>query len=447
MPMSENPTLVLSASRILPVIPHDTELVDHALVIQDGTIQAIMPRDKAVSTYPGAEHRHRPGHVLIPGLVNAHTHSGMSLLRGVGSDRPLMDWLKSYIWPVEGQLLSPEFVRSGTRLAIAEMLRGGTTCFTDMYLFVEEAARVVDTSGIRASLGLTVFDFPTPWANTPDEYFQRGADVVDAWHLHPRIAFNVAPHAPYTVGDASLERVAARARELDAPIHMHVHETASEVADAVRLHGERPLARLDRLGLLDQPLVAVHMTQLDSDDLELLRGRSISIAHCPESNLKLASGFCPVIRLQQAGINLGLGTDGTASNNDLDMIGEMRTAALLAKGVSGDASVLPAAAALEMATLGSARALGLDDRIGTLEVGKQADVVALDLQALELQPAHDPNAQIVYAATRDAVRDVYVAGQALLRDRELLTLDIQELHAETEYWRNRVLETQQHTTP
>ncbi|WP_019558092.1 TRZ/ATZ family hydrolase [Thioalkalivibrio sp. ALE12] len=441
--MNQTQTLILGAPQILPVIPRDTILRDHALIIRDGVIQAIEPTETARARYPDAEYRDHPGHALIPGLVNAHTHSGMSLLRGIGSDHTLMDWLKRYIWPAEGKLLSPEFVRAGTRLSVAEMLRGGTTCFSDMYLFVEDAARVVDETGIRASLGLTVFDFPTPWASTADEYFQRGADVVTAWGRHERIAFNVAPHAPYTVGDASLERVAGRARELDAPIHMHVHETASEVADAVRDHGERPLARLARLGMLDQPFIAVHMTQVDESDLDQLRDRPVSVAHCPESNLKLASGFCPVARLQEAGITVGLGTDGTASNNDLDMIGEMRTAALLAKAVSGDAAALPAASALEMATLGSARALGLDDRIGSLEPGKQADVVAVDLQALELQPAHDPSAQIVYAATRDAVRDVYVAGRPLLRDRELLTLNVQDLRAEADDWRIRVLETQQ----
>ncbi|WP_028484007.1 TRZ/ATZ family hydrolase [Thioalkalivibrio sp. ALE17] len=441
--MNQSHTLILGAPQILPVIPRDTILRDHALIIRDGVIQAIEPTETARARYPDAEYRDHPGHALIPGLVNAHTHSGMSLLRGIGSDHTLMDWLKRYIWPAEGKLLSPEFVRAGTRLSVAEMLRGGTTCFSDMYLFVEDAARVVDETGIRASLGLTVFDFPTPWASTADEHFQRGADVVTAWGRHERIAFNVAPHAPYTVGDASLERVADRARELDAPIHMHVHETASEVADAVRDHGERPLARLARLGMLDQPFIAVHMTQVDESDLDQLRDRPVSVAHCPESNLKLASGFCPVARLQEAGITVGLGTDGTASNNDLDMIGEMRTAALLAKAVSGDAAALPAASALEMATLGSARALGLADRIGSLEPGKQADVVAVDLQALELQPAHDPNAQIVYATTRDAVRDVYVAGRPLLRDRELLTLNVQDLRAEADDWRIRVLETQQ----
>ncbi|WP_019593248.1 TRZ/ATZ family hydrolase [Thioalkalivibrio sp. ALM2T] len=443
--MSNAQTLILAAPQILPVVPRDTLLQDHALIIRDGTIHAIEPQATARANHPEAEYRDHPGQILIPGLVNAHTHSGMSLLRGIGSDRPLMEWLKGYIWPAEGKLLSPEFVRAGARLSIAEMLRGGTTCFSDMYLFVDDAARVVDETGIRASLGLTVFDFPTPWASTADEYFQRGADVVANWGHHDRIAFNVAPHAPYTVGDTSLARVAARARELNVPIHMHVHETASEVADAVRDQGERPLARLARLGMLDQPFIAVHMTQIDDTDLDLLRERPVSIAHCPESNLKLASGFCPVTRLQDAGINIALGTDGTASNNDLDMIGEMRTAALLAKGVSGDAAALPATAALEMATLGSAKALGLADRIGSLEPGKQADVVAVDLQALELQPAHDPSAQIVYAATRDAVRDVYVAGRPLLRDRELLTLNSQDLHAEAEYWRIRVLETQQST--
>ncbi|MGM0554470.1 MAG: TRZ/ATZ family hydrolase [Pseudomonadota bacterium] len=444
--MSDTPTLILSAPIILPVVPRNTVLEDHALVIAGDTIRAILPREVALRQYPDTEHQHRDGHALIPGLVNAHTHSGMSLLRGIGSDQPLMDWLKHYIWPAEGRLLAPDFVRSGTRLAIAEMLRGGTTCFSDMYLFVEVAAEVVEESGIRAALGLTVFDFATPWAQTADEYFERGAAVVDAWQDHPRIEFTVAPHAPYTVGDASLQRVARRARELGVPIHMHVHETAGEIADAECAGQPRPLARLAALGLLDQPFLAVHMTQVDEQDLELLRGRPVSIAHCPESNLKLASGFCPVARLQAAGINIALGTDGTASNNDLDMLGEMRTAALLAKGVSGDAAALPATRALEMATLDSARALGLGARIGSLEVGKQADVVAIDLRSPELQPAHEPHARIVYAATRDAVSDVYVAGRPLLRERELLTLDQTGIVAEAERWHARVQEALHATT-
>ncbi|WP_019570033.1 TRZ/ATZ family hydrolase [Thioalkalivibrio sp. ALE11] len=441
--MTDQPTLILSASWVLPVVPRGAVLEDHAVVVRDGAILAVKPREQALAEHPEARHEHRDGHALMPGLVNAHTHAGMTLLRGIGSDQPLMEWLKRYVWPVEGRLLSPEFVYDGTRLAAAEMLRGGTTCFSDMYLFVGDAAAAVDASGIRGVMGLTVFDFPTPWAQTPDEYFQRGREVVDTWGDHSRIRFTVAPHAPYTVGDESMQRVGERARELGVPVHTHVHETAGEVEEAVSNGGERPLARLARLGLLDQPFMAVHMTQVSDEDLALLENRPVSITHCPESNLKLASGFCPVARLDEAGINLALGTDGTASNNDLDMIGEMRTAALLAKGVSGDAAALPAERVLEMATLGSARALGLDHEIGSLEAGKRADLISLDLTGPELQPEHEPHARIVYAATREAVRDVWVDGRALLADRELLTLDLEAIHASAVRWQGRVAETLQ----
>ncbi len=431
-------TLILSARWVLPMVPRGTALGDHAVVVNGDRIVAVLPREAALARYPGAAQRHLPAHALLPGFVNAHTHAAMTLLRGVGSDLPLMDWLHNHVWPAEARLLSPEFVHAGSLLAIAEMIRGGTTCFSDMYLFPEDTARVVDETGMRGVLGLTVIDFPTPWAATTREYFSKGADLVAAWQGHERIGFTVAPHAPYTVGDESLVEIRRRADSLGIPVHMHVHETAHEVASAVTEHGERPLERLGRLGLLEQPLAAVHMTQLDEAELARLPATPVSVVHCPESNLKLASGFCPVQQLLSSGVNVALGTDGVASNNDLDMLGEMRTAALLAKGVSGDAAAVGAPQALEMATLNGARALGLEERIGSLEPGKLADLIAIDLGDLEYQPAHDPHTQIVYAATRHAVTDVFVGGRALLRDRELLTLDLDELKRLVETWQERV---------
>ncbi|AHE98392.1 TRZ/ATZ family hydrolase [Thioalkalivibrio paradoxus] len=431
-------TRILSARWVLPVVPRGTVLEDHCVVVRGERIVEILPDAQARVRHPGAEWLEFPSHALLPGFVNAHTHAAMTLLRGVGGDLPLMEWLEQHVWPAEARLLSAEFVDAGSRLAVAEMIRGGTTCFSDMYLFPEETARVVDASGIRAALGLTVIDFPTPWARTPGEYFDKGAALVSAWQGHPRIGFTVAPHAPYTVGDDSLRKIRARAEALGVAVHMHVHETAHEVSSALAEHGERPLQRLARLGLLEQPLAAVHMTQLDEHEHERLPESLTSVVHCPESNLKLASGFCPVARLLGNGVNVALGTDGVASNNDLDMLGEMRTAALLAKGVSGDATAVSASQALEMATLNGARALGLEAQIGSLEPGKYADLIAIDLGGLEFQPAHDPHAQIVYAATRDAVSDVFVAGQPLLRGRELRTLDLDELGAMTRIWQERV---------
>ncbi len=431
-------TLILSGRWVLPMVPRVPALAAHAVVIRGGRILAVLPQAEAQARYPGAEHRDFPRHALLPGFVNAHTHAAMSLLRGVGSDLPLMEWLQDHVWPAEGKLLSPDFVHAGTRLAVAEMIRSGTTCFSDMYLFPEETARVVDQSGIRAVLGLTVIDFPTSWAATTQEYFQKGADLVAAWQGHRRIRFTLAPHAPYTVSDDTLREIGRRAEHLEVPIHMHVHETAHEVATALTDHGERPLTRLARLGMLQRPFAAVHMTQLDDREHEALMAHPVSVVHCPESNLKLASGFCPVARLLGNGVNVALGTDGVASNNDLDMLGELRTAALLAKGVAGDAAAVNAVQALEMATRNGARALGLEAEIGSLEPGKCGDVIAIDLGSLEFQPAHDPHAQIVYAATRDAVTDVFVAGRALLRDRELLTLDLDELTNLAQTWQERV---------
>jgi 5-methylthioadenosine/S-adenosylhomocysteine deaminase len=431
-------TLILSARWVLPMVPRGTVLEDHAVVLRGERIVEILPHAAALARHPGAEWQDFPRHALLPGFVNAHTHAAMTLLRGAGGDLPLLQWLQEHVWPAEGRLLSPDFVRDGSQIAVAEMIRGGTTCFNDMYLFPEDTARVVHHSGIRAVLGLTVIDFPTPWAATTREYFRKGADLAAAWQGHERIGFTLAPHAPYTVGDDSLREIMRRAEAMGVPVHMHVHETAHEVATALTEHGERPLARLARLGLLERPFAAVHMTQLDESEHESLPQTPVSVVHCAESNLKLASGFCPVARLLGNGVNVALGTDGVASNNDLDMLGEMRTAALLAKGVSGDAAAVGAAQALEMATLNGARALGLDEHIGSLEPGKLADLIAIDLGGLEFQPAHDPHAQIVYAATRDAVTDVFVGGRPLLRGRELLTLDLDELTNLARAWQERV---------
>lgn len=434
--MSE--TLILSARWVLPIAPQRTALADHAVVIRGERILEVLPLPAALARHPAADHRALPDHALLPGFVNAHTHAAMTLLRGVGSDLPLMEWLRNHVWPTESRLLSAEFVRAGTLLAVAEMIRGGTTCFNDMYLFPEETARVVDDTGIRAALGLTVIDFPTPWATTTAEYFRKGDALFDTWQGHPRISFMIAPHAPYTVGDESLVEIRRRSERRDIGVHMHVHETAHEIASALAESGERPLARLARLGLLERPFAAVHMTQLEEAELERLPDTRLSVVHCAESNLKLASGFCPVKRLLDGAVNVALGTDGVASNNDLDMLGELRTAALLAKGVSGDAAAVAAPQALAMATLNGAKALGLDHQIGSLEPGKLADLIAIDLSHLEYQPAHDPHTQIVYAATREAVTDVYVAGRPLLRNRELLTLDLDELKNLARSWQERV---------
>ena len=430
--------LLIEAGWVVPVVPHGVVLEDHAVVVTGGVIQAVLPRGLARQRYSAREVVARPDGALIPGLVNAHTHNPMTLLRGVADDLPLMEWLQGHIWPIEAEVIGPEFVADGISLAIAEMLRGGTTCANENYFFPDVQAAVYKRHGFRALVGLPVIDFPTAWARTSDEYFDKAAEVHDQWRDDALVGTAFAPHAPYTVSDANFERIRMLADQLDVPVHCHVHETAHETVESQEKHGQRPLARLDRLGLVNDRLIAVHMTQLTDAEIALCAERGVSVVHCPESNLKLASGFCPVGKLQQAGVNLAIGTDGCASNNDLDMFGETRTAALLAKAVAQDASAFDAATALQAATLGGAKALGLDERVGSIEPGKQADLALVDMGQLETQPLHHVISQLVYATGRQQVSDVWIAGKAKLRQRELVAMDIAELIANARQWRARI---------
>ena len=429
---------LIHARWIVPVEPDDCVYDYHSLAVHEGRVLAILPTDQARAAYAAAIEHDLDRHLLIPGLVNAHTHAAMSLLRGLADDLPLNEWLNNHIWPAESRWVNEEFVHDGSRLAMAEMLRGGTTCFNDMYYFPDVTARVAAHCGIRACVGLIVIDFPTVWAQDADEYLSKGLAVHDHYRGDPLIRTAFAPHAPYTVSDGPLQRVRVLADELDIGIHMHVHETVDEIRKAVESTGERPLARLRELGLVSPALMAVHMTQLTREEILDFAGGGGHIVHCPESNMKLASGFCPVADLAAAGVNIALGTDGPASNNDLDMIGEMRSAALLAKVVGGDASALPAHAVLRMATLNGAVALGLGEETGSLTPGKWADMAAICLDTIETQPLYDPVSQLVYACGRDQVTDVWVAGQHLLKERQLTTLDIHEILYRARDWQARI---------
>ncbi|ANB03334.1 TRZ/ATZ family hydrolase [Ectothiorhodospira sp. BSL-9] len=431
---------IITPRWIVPVEPDETVLEGYSLVVHEGRILDLLPTAEAESRYHGETHRRLAQHALIPGLVNAHTHSPMTLLRGLADDLPLMDWLQNHIWPAEGRFVGEDFVHDGTLLAAAEMLRGGTTCFNDMYFFPETTAQVSGQVGIRAAIGLIVIDFPSAWASQASEYIDKGLDIFDRHKGESLLSFCFAPHAPYTVADEPLKRLATLSAELDIPVHMHVHETAHELEESKARFGVRPLERLAQLGLAGPNLMAVHMTQLESGEIAHLADTGTHVVHCPESNLKLASGFCPVHALMEAGVNVALGTDGSASNNDLDMFGEMRTAALLAKGVSGNAAALPAHTALRMATLNGARALGLADEIGSLTPGKSADMVAVNLGELESQPVYDPVSHLVYAVARHQVSDAWVAGRPLLRDRQLTTIDDTQLRQRISSWQARIAE-------
>jgi len=429
--------LLLLPTWLVPVEPAAVVLRDHGLGIRDGQIALIAPRAEALR-HPATEVRELPQCLLAPGLINAHGHAAMSLLRGIADDLPLMSWLHEHIWPAEGKWVDEDFVRDGTDLAIAEQIKGGISCFSDMYFYPQIAAECAHSAGMRAQITVPVLDFPVPGALNAAEALRKGLQLFDDLKQHPRIRIAFGPHAPYTVSDDKLEQIRVLADELDAGIHMHVHETAQEVAEAVAKHGERPLARLARLGLLGPRFQAVHMTQIDDEDLALLVEHNCSIVHCPESNLKLASGFCPVERLWQAGVNVAIGTDGAASNNDLDLLGETRTAALLAKAVAGSATALNAHSALRMATLNGARALGLETQTGSLELGKLADVVAFDLSGLAQQPIYDPVSQLIYASSRDCVKHVWVGGKQLLDDGRLTRMDESALIAKARQWGARI---------
>lgn len=438
MPKSVAPLdLLLLPTWLVPVEPAGVVFKAYALGLRDGQIAFIGPREEALQL-TATQTRELPGCLLAPGLINAHGHAAMTLFRGMADDLPLMTWLQEHIWPAEGRWVDEAFVRDGTDLAIAEQLMGGITCFADMYFYPRIASECVHNSGIRAQISVPLLDFPVPGARSFDDGLHLGVELFGDLRHHPRISVALGPHAPYTVNDENLEKVRVIADELDAPIHMHIHESAFEVQQSLALHGERPLARLARLGLLGPRLQAVHMTQISDDDLALLVESNTSVVHCPESNLKLASGFCPVERLWQAGVNVAIGTDGAASNNDLDLLGETRTAALLAKAVAGSASALDAHRALRMATLNGARALGLEAITGSLELGKAADLVAFDLSGLAQQPIYDPVSQLIYASGRDCVKHVWVAGQQLLDERRLTRMNAQALHASACAWGERI---------
>ena len=430
---------LIHGKHIIPVDGNVQTLANTAIAVHDGSIVEILPSTAANSQYSCDTSYTYDHHLVIPGLINAHTHAGMSLFRGLASDLPLMEWLNHHIWPAEKKWVNKDFVRLGTRLAIAEMIRGGITCFNDMYFFGEIAAEEVMQAGLRAHLGMILLDFPTAYAKDADEYLVKGLDLYERYRSHSRVQFTLAPHAPYTVSDVPLKRVATLAQEHSLPVHIHLHETENEISMSLEQHGCRPLQRLHDLGLVNDRLVAVHMTQLKDGEIELLAQAGASIVHCPQSNLKLASGFCPVQKLLDKQVNVTLGTDSCASNDDLDLLGEMQTAALLAKGVAHDAAAMPAHISLQCATINAARALGIADRTGSLEVGKAADITVIDIDRIEAQPLYDPVAHAVYATQRSQVCDVWVEGRLLLHEQQLQTLDADDILCKTRDWNKKIL--------
>lgn len=437
-PMTQHADFLICPRWLIPVQPAGV-LAEHALVVNDGAILDILPASQARERYTATETLELPGHALIPGLVNLHAHAAMALLRGFADDLPLMNWLSDRIWPAEKRHVSETFVRDGTLLAAAEMLAGGITTCNDMYFFPHAAAEAFLRAGMRATLGMIVLEFPSAYASDADDYLARGLAVRDALKDEDLLSFSFAPHAPYTISDDTFRRIGTLAEQLGLPIHIHIHETADEIQSSIDQHGERPLERLARLGLLGPNFIGVHAVHLTAAEIDTLAQFNCHVAHCPSSNLKLASGIAPVAQLMRAGVNVGLGTDGAASNNRLDLFAEMRLAALLAKGASHDAAALPAARILQAATLDAARALNLDHLIGSLAPGKRADLVAVDLSPLDHQPVYDPVSHLVYVAGREDVTHVWVDGKIRIRNRQLLDLDQDDLFARAAYWRTKIL--------
>ena len=429
---------LIHARWIIPVSGNERLLDHHSVAIKDGDIIDILPTARAREAYEAVKQTSLDSHVLIPGLVNTHTHAAMSLFRGLADDLPLMTWLNEHIWPAEQRWIGEQFVTDGTRLAIAEMIRGGTTCFNDMYFFPDITAAVARQEGIRATVGLIVFDFPSAWGDGPDDYINKGLALHDKYRNDDLISTAFAPHAPYTTSDAPLERIRMLADELDIQVHMHVHESRDEIVGSLEQYGMRPLERLNKLGMVGPQLMAVHMTQLTDEEILLCAESGLHVIHCVESNLKLASGFTPVEKLREAGINIALGTDGAASNNDLDMFGEMRTASLVAKAVGKSAQGMPALDSLRAATLNGAIALGIEERTGSIEKGKAADLVAVNLDHPATTPVYDPVSLLVYSASRDQVSDVWVNGRQLLRDGKHTSLDIAAVRHQAAYWKTRI---------
>ena len=434
--------IIISARWVIPVLPRDAVMEYHAVVIAQGAILDVLPSNAALERYPTMQVIDLPHHTLIPGLINLHTHAAMTLMRGLADDLPLMIWLRDHIWPVESRIVSADFVRDGTLLACAEMLRGGITCFNDMYFFPEAAANAALQAGMRAAIGMIAIELPSAYASDAADYLTQGIAVRDALRDENLLTFCLAPHAPYTVSDATFEQIAVYAAELDVPVHTHLHETQDEIRDSIAAHGVRPLQRLKNLGLLGPNLIAVHAVHLTPEDIALLAEHGCHVAHCPTSNLKLASGLAPIHALAQAGVNIGLGTDSAASNNRLDMLAELRLAALLGKLGANDAAALPARQALEMATINAARALSLDSKIGSLEKGKRADITAIKLGALELAPCYHPLSHIAYAAGREHVSHVWVDGELRVCEGRLTSLDTADITARAEFWRNKIVQAQ-----
>ena len=433
-----NADLMIEARYLAPMVGNIQLLAQHAVIIQSGIIIELLPIADARKKYTATSLVCLDEHVLIPGLINLHSHAAMSLMRGIADDLPLMTWLEKHIWPTEKAVVSERYVKDATLLACAEMLAGGITCFNDMYYYPKESAAAAKQAGMRANLGLVVLEFPTSYASDADDYLQKGFEAHDSWRGDSLISSSIAPHAPYTVSNQTFEKVITYAEQLSLGIHTHLHETQGEITQSEAQYGLRPIQRLASFGLLGPSLVAAHCVHLQNQEMEMLAEYGCHVAHCPTSNLKLGSGIAPIAALLNKNINIGLGTDGVASNNRMDMFAEMRLSALLAKGVNEDPTVVTAHQVLQMATINAAKALGQDDRIGSIEVGKLADLTAVKLDDLMASPYYDPISHLIYACGREHVTHTWVAGELRYCSGTYTNIDVQELREVIDNWQPKL---------
>ncbi len=437
--MTNQTNTVFDARWVVPMEPAGTTLENHSVVVNgNGRITEVLPTPDAHQRYADATRVALPNQVLLPGLINLHTHAAMNVMRGLADDLPLMRWLNERIWPAEQNHMSDEMVYDGTLLACAEMLCGGVTCFNDMYFYPGAIVRGALATGMRANIGFGIIDFPTSYGTGAADYLHKGLATRDEYKDELLISFAMAPHAPYTVSDETFVRIVTLAEQLDLPVHIHLHETLDEINQSLAQYKVRPLARLQNLGVLGPNFIAVHAVHLEQNEIDTLAKLGCHVAHCPASNLKLASGIAPIAQMLDAGINVGIGTDGAASNNKLDMFAEMRLAALLAKGASSRADVMPAKQALEMATINAAQALGKQNEIGSLVKGKAADMIAVDLSSLETSPCYDVISHLVYAASRENVTHVWVNGELRVENGRLSKLNHTDLIAKAHYWQKKL---------
>ena len=429
---------IISATWIFTGEDQNEVLIDHSVVVNNKKIQDIQPTTKVHEIYEAEETYQLSNHILLPGLINSHTHSAMSLLKGYADDFQLEKWLNEHIWPAESKFVNYEFVRDGSELAIAEMIKSGTTTFNDMYFYPEATAEASNYIGIRANIGLVVMEFPSNYANDPQEYLNKGFEFRDNWRDNKLISTSIAPHAPYSVSNSTFELINTYAEQLNLTIHTHLHETRNEIEESIRQYSSTPIERLGELGLLGPNLMAAHCVHLGENDLYQLESNGVSVLCNISSNMKLGSGFVDVYKLTKNNINIAIGTDSSASNNRLDMFTEMRSMALNSKALTMKSEFLKPAEVIKMATINGAKALGLDAITGSIVKDKCADIIAVNLDRIDTQPCYDPLASLVYCADRTSVEYVWINGETKLKERALVNIDENEILQKVKLWKNKI---------